>query len=180
MKSENSLLEELTFPPNYMSAYNDILALVARAFDDGVYFQNTFHALLQGDHMLLRMDGITLPLLTAEAIADAKSRLVGDQAEIITDEAALKTILRGFDSRNRALYWYLLWKYGVETTVISTQAGVCLFSTLGENGVYDMKQNPPPLFIDEFHAAAEEIENCDGNCEECDIEEDLEDDEYFP
>lgn len=181
MKSERSILEELSFPSNYMSAYNDIFAIVSRAFEDGVYFRDTFHAVLVGEQMLLRMDGIELPILTKEALEDAKNRLTADQAEIISDENAFKTLLRDFPSKTKAMYWFLIWKYGVETTIIKTQAGTALFALLGENGVYDLIQNPPPQFIQNYIAEQESSydEDWDEDEEDWEEEED-EDEELYP
>lgn len=172
MKSENSLLEELSFPSNYLSAFADVNGVIIRAHADGVYFRNDFHARLDNDQMSLRMDGLVLPLLSAEAIIDARSRLVGDQAEIITDESVLKGLLREFENKTRAMYWYLLWKYGGQTGIIRTQAGLSLFSVLGENGVYDIIQTPTPAYIQDFQ--------CSQECDDCvEDDEDWEDEDDY-
>jgi len=83
----------------------------------------------------------------------------------------IKNILREFGDKTRAMYWYLLWKYGGQTTIVNTQAGICLFAVMGENGVYDVIQRPAPQFIQDFRAL-----HCEG-CDEC-VEDDEEDEEW--
>lgn len=171
MKSENTILEELTFPSNYISALRDVLSFVEKAFEDGVFFKNKVYASVNGSQMLLVLDGLSFPFLPRDAVTDARTRVVGDEVQVITEPDAIKKIIQGFDNKTKALYWWILSKYA-ETTVLKTQAATTIYAILGENGVIDNVINPPPSYISDFHKA-------DESCEDDDDDDDYdEDDDY--
>jgi len=171
MKSENTILEELSFPSNYLSSMKDVTAFVERAFNDGVYFKNKVYATVQGNQMLFVLDGISFPLMSKEAVVDARVRLIGDELETISDPLAIKRLIQGFDDKTKALYWWLLVKYA-EATILKTQAATTIYAVLGENGVVDNVYAPPPSYIQDFEESCDDDE--DDEC--CDDEDD---DEYI-
>jgi hypothetical protein len=170
MKSENTILEELTFPSNYISSLRDVLSFVEKAFADGVFFKNKVYAAVQGSQMLLVLDGLSFPFLPKESVVDARSRVIGDDVQTITEPGDIKEIIKLFDNKTKALYWWILSKYA-DTTILKTQAATTIYATLGENGVIDNVMNPVPSFVNDFINP-----QCDEDCDDDDDDEDDEDD----
>lgn len=167
MKSENTILEELTFPTNYISSLRDVLSLVEKAFEDGVFFKNKVYAAVQTNQMVLILDGLSFPFLPKANVDDARTRVVGDGVEIITEAEEIKTIIKSFENKTQALYWWILSKYA-ETTILKTQAATTIYAVLGENGVIDNVMSPPPSYIKDFEHSDEDEEDVDDD----DYEED--------
>lgn len=174
MKSENSILEELSFPSNYISSQRDVLNFIERAFADGVFFKNKVYAAVQGSQMILILDGMSFPFMPKESVDDARTRVVGDGVEIIAEPETIKQIIQGFDNKTKALYWWLLVKYA-DTTIMKTQAATTIYAKLGENGVIDNVINPVPLYVQDYMKPC----SCDNDDDDYDDDdEDFEDDEY--
>jgi len=171
MKSENTILEELTFPTNYISSLRDVLSLVEKAFADGVFFKNKVYAAVQSNQMLLVLDGLSFPFLPKESVIDARTRVVGDGVQSITEPEAIKTIIKSFDNKTQALYWWILSKYA-ETTILKTQAATSIYAILGENGVIDTIMNPAPSYVSDFIGSCDDDEDDDDDDEDDDDEDD--------
>lgn len=171
MKSENTILEELTFPTNYISSLRDVLSLVEKAFADGVFFKNKVYATVQNNQMLLVLDGLSFPFRPKDVVVDARDRVTGDSVETITNAEEIKTIIKSFDNKTQALYWWILSKYA-ETTVLKTQAATSIYAILGENGVIDNVINPAPSYMTDFTQPDKECSEDD------DDDDDYDDDDY--
>lgn len=169
MKSENTILEELTFPSNYISSLRDVLTLVEKAFADGVFFKNKVYSTVREDQMFLVLDGLSFPFLPRASVVDAKDRVVGDGVQTITEPNEIKKIIQSFDNKTQALYWWILSKYA-ETTILKTQAATTIYAMLGENGVIDNVMNPAPSYVDDFIHAHDESDEDDDDDDEYDEE----------
>jgi len=173
MKSENTILEELTFPTNYISSLRDVLSLVEKAFADGVFFKNKVYAAVQSNQMFLVLNGLSFPFLPKASVVDARSRVVGDGVETITEAEDIKKIIQGFENKTQALYWWILSKYA-DTTILKTQAATTIYAILGENGIVDNVMNPSPTYVNDFLTSQE-----GESCVDDDDDEDEDDDPYY-
>lgn len=174
MKSENTILEELTFPTNYISSLRDVLSLVEKAFEDGVFFKNKVYAAVQGNQMFLILNGLSFPFFPKESVVDARTRVLGDGVEVITESEDIKKIIQSFDNKTKALYWWILSKYA-ETTILKTQAATTIYAVLGENGVIDNVMNPSPTYVNDF---IKSHESCEDDDDDDDDDEEEDDDPY--
>ena len=133
MKTENDLLNELQTPKLYIQAVAAVGALKSKAFEDGFYFKNPLYETVDGTRMRLCINGEKLVLIPAADVKDALERLVNP--EVITDVEQVKDLIRNLRHQGMPVYWYVLFKYAQECTIVRTKSNVMLFAILGEVGI---------------------------------------------